>query len=78
MNKPIHYATPKLKQYRDDRDWSQQQMADYLMLQLNKEISRSTIQKWENGERGITADMALEISKVTKIPVMELVARRDA
>lgn len=78
MNKPIHYATSKLKQYRDDRDWSQQQMADYLMLQLNKEISRSTIQKWENGERGITADTALEISKVTKIPVMELVARRDA
>ena len=78
MNKPIHYATSKLKQYRDDRDWSQQQMADYLMLQLNKEISRSTIQKWENGERGITADMALEISKVTKIPVMELVARREA
>lgn len=78
MNKPIHYATAKLKQYRDDRDWSQQQLADFLTLQLGRTITRSTVQKWENGERGIVADQALDISKALQIPVMELVARRDA
>lgn len=78
MNKPIHYATKRLKQFRDDRDWTQQQLADFLSLQLNQSVSRSTIQKWENMERGITADTALEVSKVLKIPVMELVARREA
>lgn len=77
MNKPIHYATSKLKQYRDDRDWSQQQLADYLTLQLGRSITRSTIQKWENQERGIVADQALDISKALQIPVMELVIRKD-
>ena len=76
MNKPIHFATKKLKQFRDDRDWSQQQMADFLTLQLGVDISRETINYWENRKRGLTAEKALEISKATGINVMELVDKK--
>lgn len=77
VNKPIHYATKRLKAWRDDRDWSQQQLADFLTLQLGKQVTRSTVQKWENQERGIVADQALMISKALSIPVMELVERKN-
>ncbi len=76
MNKPIHFATKKLKQFRDDRDWSQQQMADFLTLQLGSDISREIINYWENRKRGMTAEKALEISKATEIKVMELVDKK--
>ena len=69
MNKPIHFATKKLKQFRDDRDWSQQQMADFLTLQLGVDVSRETINYWENRKRGLTAEKALEISKATESSV---------
>lgn len=78
MNKPIHFVTKKLRQFREDRDWTQQQLADYLTLQTGTNVSREEINYWENGKRAMTADKALEISNVTKIPVMELVERRDA
>lgn len=78
MSRIVHYATKKLKKYRDDRDWSQQQLADFLSLQLANKISRSTIQKWENQERGMNAELALDISKILDIPVMELVERKTA
>lgn len=77
MQKPIHYATHRLRKYREERDWSQAQLAEFLSLQLNKSVTRSTVQKWEEGKRGIVAEQALEMSKILKIPVMELVARRD-
>lgn len=76
MNKPIHFATKKLKQFRDDRDWSQQDMANYLTLQTKSEISRELINYWENRKRGMVAEKALEISKATGIELRELVNQK--
>lgn len=75
MNKAIHFVTPKLKQYREDRDWTQQRMADFLTLQTGKPVSRQDINYWETKKRALTADRALEIHDATGIPVMELVER---
>ena len=77
MNKPIHFVTEKLKQFREDRDWTQQQLADFLTLQTGETVSREEVNYWENQKRGVTADKALAISDATKIKVMELVSRRD-
>jgi transcriptional regulator with XRE-family HTH domain len=78
VNKPIHFVTKKLKQFRDNRDWTQQQLADFLTLQTGETVSREEVNYWENNKRGVTADKALAISDATKIPVMELVERRNA
>lgn len=77
MNKPIHYVTKKFKQFRDDRDWSQKEMADFLTLQLGKEISRTTVNYWENAKRGLMAEQALELSKALSIPPIELFEQRN-
>lgn len=76
MNKPIHYFTKSLKQFRDDRDWSQQQLADFLTLQLGKEISRTTVNYWENQQRAVNAELALSIASATKMQVMDLVEQK--
>lgn len=78
MNKPIHYMTNRFKKYRADRAWSRKQMADFLSLSLNRPLSVSTIQKWEDRRLGVKADVALEVAKHLKIDVMELVTRKDS
>ena len=77
MNKPIHFFTKALKQFRDDRDWTQQQLADYLTLQLGEKIGRGTVAMWEIQERGVNADKALAVSSALKIQVMDLVERKS-
>lgn len=76
MNKPIHYATHRLKKYRTERDWTQDQMAQFLRLS-GIEITRSWLARLEAGTGAITATHALEISRITKIPVDDLVMRKD-
>jgi DNA-binding XRE family transcriptional regulator len=52
-------------------------MADFLSLQLNKPISRITVNYWENQQRAANAELALAIAHALKIPVMELTERKD-
>lgn len=77
MNKPIHFMTKRFRQYRDERDWSRKQMADFLSLQLGRSLSQSTIQKWEEQRMGVNAETALDVAKALQIQVMELVERKD-
>ena len=76
MNKAIHFVTKKFKQYREDRDWTQQRMADFLTLQIGQPVSRQDINYWETGKRAMTADKALLIHDATAIPIMELVEQK--
>lgn len=73
MNKPIHFATKQLINYRLDRDWTQEEMAQFLTLQLGRKVSRFEIIRWENQTRGINAEVALNIASILKIPIMQLV-----
>lgn len=77
MNKPIHKFSKRLRQFREAREWSQQEMCDYITLETGVVISRSMLHKLENGERAAKATLALEISRATKIPVQELVFQED-
>lgn len=77
MNKPIHFFTFKLKEFRENKGWTQQQMADYLTLQLGEEIGRVTVTRWETQERAVNADKALAISAALKIQVMNLVEQKS-
>ena len=78
MSRPIHYVTKKLKEYREAKGWSQQELADFLTLQIGQKVSRSSVQKWENQERGLTGEFALEVARVTDIKIMDLVETRTA
>ena len=78
MNKPIHFVTNKLKQYREERDWTQRQLADFLTLQLGRPISRVTVNYWENQSRGLMAEDAIELAKALSVPTAELFVQKSA
>lgn len=78
MNKPIHFVTNKLRQYREDRDWSQQQLAEFLTLQLGKKISREMIAYWENQSRGLIAEDAVNLANALRVPTGELFIQKSA
>ncbi|CAB4155435.1 HTH_XRE domain containing protein [uncultured Caudovirales phage] len=77
MNKPIHYLTFKLREYRESKGWSQKELAGFLTLQLGKEISIETVSYWENKKRAVNAETALNIASAIKCDVMDLVERKD-
>lgn len=76
--KAAHFATDRLRTFREARGWTQKQFANWLSLETNQPISRETLNYWETGRRGMTADLALLICDATEIPIMDLVTRRDA
>lgn len=78
MNKPIHFVTSKLREYREDRDWSQQQLAEFLTLQIGKKISRETIAYWENQTRGLMAEDAVNLANALRVPTGELFIQKNA
>lgn len=70
------YTTDKLVEWRVDRGYTQTEMAQLFGLSADKEVSLSTYQKWEQGNLNISPDMALELSRFTKIELKDLVVRR--
>jgi transcriptional regulator with XRE-family HTH domain len=76
MSKTKYYTTPELKVERLKRDYSQEQMADFLALKLGRELSLSFYQKLEQGVATLSVELALDISAVLKRPVRELVEQK--
>lgn len=76
--KAVHYFTKQLRKWRENKDWSQDQLADYLSLLLGRTVRRDTVAQWENQIRALKADDAVEISGALKIPTAELFERKDA
>lgn len=70
------YLTSKLKDFRESNGWSRKEFAELLSVQLNEEISESTLNMWERGERTVTPNVALEIARIYKLELKELVERR--
>lgn len=77
VNKTQHYFTKALKQFRDDRDWTQQQLAEYLTLQLGEKIGRVTVALWESQDRGVDGEKAIAIAWALKIEPSELLERKN-
>lgn len=76
MNKPIHFATKQLEQYRLDRDWTKTQMAQFITLQTRRPTTRQDILRWETQKTGIKAEVVLQLASVLHVPVMQLVEQR--
>ena len=70
------YAKQILKEWRESKGYTQQEMVGLLSIELDKDIAMSTYQKWEQGSLNLTPDNALELSRFTRIELKELVERR--
>lgn len=77
MSKAILYATPLLVQKRNEKNMSQKEFADWLTLELGRPVSASIVQKWEQRRERISSELALEIARVIKVQVLDLVKRQD-
>lgn len=73
---PKLYATPLLKEWREAKGYTQQEMVGLLSIELDKDIGFSTYQKWEQGSLNLTPDNALELSRFTRIELKDLVSRK--
>lgn len=71
MEKEI-YATDRLREYREEKELSQKEMAEFLSTVTDKQISNSLYQKYEAGSENVPVDRALSISKILKIGFSEL------
>jgi transcriptional regulator with XRE-family HTH domain len=70
------YLTSKIKELREANGWSRKEFADLLSVQLKSDVNESTVNMWERGERAIAPTLALEISRLYKIDLKELVERK--
>ncbi|MDP4119865.1 MAG: helix-turn-helix transcriptional regulator [Bacillota bacterium] len=61
----------RLKEMREDNDYTQQNLADYL------HISRSAYRNYENGDRGIPIEILSEIADFYKTSVDYLTGRTN-
>lgn len=66
------FATKKLKEVREQKEMTQQEMADTLALLLDRSVSHSTYQKWEQGSVPIPLKDAITISRQLKTNIKEL------
>ena len=70
------YAKAILKEWRENKGYTQQEMVALFSIELDKDLSMSTYQKWEQGTLNLTPDNALELSRFTRIALQDLVERK--
>lgn len=62
---------PKIKELRQDKDLTQQQLADYL------HVSRSAYRNYENGERAIPIEILSELADYYNTSIEFLIGKKD-
>ena len=72
MERKKFFATKKLKEQRESRELSQQEMADALAIILDIRLAKSTYQKWEQGTLSVSFKNAIALSREFKISIKEL------
>lgn len=70
------YATPALKKAREARGFTLRALADVLTLETGNEVSHSMISRIENQDAAMSAEIALELSKLFRIEVKTFMERR--
>jgi transcriptional regulator with XRE-family HTH domain len=75
MSKQL-FASKLLKEWRFNKGYTQAEMTTLFALEADIELSTSAYQKFEAGTLNLTADMALELSRFTRIPLQDLVERK--
>lgn len=72
------FATKALKELRESKGYSQNDMIDLIVLENETSISPSTYQKIEQGSLSLTANLALDIAKLLRGDVRDLFERKEA
>lgn len=75
-SKPKYYATDKFKSKREELQYTQAQLADWLSLELGISISVYMVQKWEQGRVPMNSDTAMRVAGLFQMPIVELVKRQ--
>lgn len=70
------FATAKLKEFRENKGYTQLEAVQLLSIEMDKDISLSTWQKWEQGILALNPDTALMLSRFFRVEVKELVTRK--
>ena len=66
----MHY-TERIRALREDKDWTQQKMADLLF------VNRRTYAAYENGVNSMTPEMLIKIAKIHNVSVDYLLGLVD-
>lgn len=72
MQRKHLYATKLLKALRIEKGFTQEEMADLMMVILDRNVSHSTYQKWEQGTNPVKLKDAVKISRELGARIKEL------
>lgn len=67
--------TDKIKEYRDNNNWSLKEMAQFLTIVLDKPVSLSSYVKIEKGDRSIKIEEGMAIARYCGIEANELIVK---
>lgn len=70
------YLTNKLRDWRHEQGYNIKEFAEMLQVQADAEVSEWSLYMYERGKRSIAMPLAVEISRLTKIELKELVEKR--
>lgn len=70
------YATKRLKKLRENAGLTQEEFVSMMAVWLDKPISISIVQKWEQGKRPMKPEVVNEIAAYYKVEPKEFVERR--
>jgi transcriptional regulator with XRE-family HTH domain len=72
------FATEKLREFREHKGYTQQEMADFLSLEFGRNISVSLYQQWETGVQPLQPEQILDLARVARVDYKVLVEQKDA
>ncbi len=67
-----YFAKPALKELRNKREWTQDEITSLIGADGNYEFKRSYYDHIENARRGIDPDLAVHIARILKTEVAEI------
>lgn len=76
VSKTKLFATDRLKKSRELKSYTQQEVVDIISLQSDENISFSTYSKIEQGIMAMSAQLALELARLLRVDVKEIVERK--
>lgn len=71
------FANKKMKERRTELGISQTELADLLRAGGDVRVSYSLVQKWEQGIKPLTPTAALEVARMLKISVDQIIERKE-
>lgn len=70
------FANSKLKELRENKGYTQLEAVQLFSIEVDKDISLSTWQKWEQGILAVSPDTALMLSRFFRVEVKEFMGRK--